>query len=55
MERSSRTEEEMPNCEFLMSKEGCLEEGTPKLVLKEEQGLVKEEGSLADETGSDEG
>ena len=32
------------------------EEGTPKLVLKEEQGLVKaEEGSLADETGSDEG
>lgn len=30
------------------------EEGTPKLVLKEEQGLVKaEEGSLADEMGSD--
>ena len=32
------------------------EEGTPKLVLKEEQGLVKaEEGSLADEMGSDAG
>ena len=32
------------------------EEGTPKLVLKEEQGLVKaEEGSLVDEMGSDAG
>lgn len=33
-----------------------LEEGTPELVLKEEQGLVKPEGgSLADEMGSDAG
>lgn len=32
------------------------EEGTPKLVLKEEQGLVKaEEGNLADEMGRDTG
>lgn len=32
------------------------EEETPKLVLKEEQGLVKaKEGSLADEMGSDAG
>lgn len=57
MERSSRIfEEEMPNCEFLRVRSRLPEEGTPKLVLKEEQGLVKaEEGSLADETGSDEG
>lgn len=33
-----------------------LEEGTPELVLKEEQGLVKPEGGrLADEMGSDAG
>lgn len=53
-EGSRSSKEEMPNC---VQESGRLpEEGTPKLVLKEEQGPVKpDEGSLADETVSDAG
>lgn len=50
-----RSKEEMLNC-ALESQGRLLEEGTPELVLKEEQGLVNPEGgSLADEMGSDAG
>lgn len=53
MEGSRSSKEEMPNRD---QESGRLpEEGTHKLVLKEEQGPVKPEGSLADETVSDAG